>query len=672
MRLFGRPGRDEPGCYVVIPARIEHSQYSQYPQHPLGISAQALRLIRYIQIRASAFAPQRHDIWLVDYDAKRVLRLSDGKSLTPENPKDSGLRAIVNPSFLLQDIPPFQALVERARHDETATCAVPASNDYYGFAWRKNAVSGETLWSVLRVLTATTSNAQNCSLSAGLCRHPLPPADSVPFNSPALDGVETRHGQRASDAPVYVNTAFSELLEQRYDAVHQQASELGQTIDALLRQRRHSEVPWIFNALINEIEYRLGVATPQSFPPEIHLSLTGACNLECRFCAYTKSNAIYQFSDLERIRQLDFLRHVRTLRLSSGLGEPTLNKNLPEVIDFLAQRYPQLGLNFFTNGIALHRPGLIESLLNQVRWINVSLNASNAESWKLQHQADRFDLVCGNLKKLRDSKRRSGSVYPLVFGSMVLNGKNVGDLPKMPALCRELGIDRLTAFPYSALGYRTVSHTFGPELTLENFRAEYDAIYDEIVREAAIHNVSLEIPSPLTRKKVRFGLEVRSFYDFATIEKNEWQLAKLADAFFDSAAEDRFCSFLWRTGCIGSTHKGSRNQHASNYMYPCIGPLAGAELSDANTFDFPAENGFSALWNNAVFRHLRAAQKQRGVCAVCDKCRCSDSRDAENFPAFEHLVAEFTSEMDALVSPDKRNAKISNAKIIPLKVTESR
>jgi hypothetical protein len=102
-------------------------------------------------------------------------------------------------------------------------------------------------------------------------------------------------------------------------------------------------------------------------------------------------------------------------------------------------------------------------------------------------------------------------------------------------------------------------------------------------------------------------------------------------------------------------------------MYPCIGPLASAELSDANTFDFPAESGFSALWNNPVFRHLRAAQKQRGICAVCDKCRCSDSRDAENFPAFEQLVAEFTSAMGALISPDKRIAKI-----ISLKVTESR
>jgi wyosine [tRNA(Phe)-imidazoG37] synthetase (radical SAM superfamily) len=658
MRLFSRPGRDEAGCYVVIPARIGY---------PLSISPQALRLIQYIQARASVFAPQRNAIWLVDNDARRVLRLSDGKYLTPENLKDSGLRAIVNPNFLLQDIPPFQALVNRAKRDETAVCAVLASNDYYGFAWRENAVSSDALWSVLRALTATMANAQHSSLSTDLYGHPLPPSDSVPFNSPALDGIETKHGQRASDAPVYVNTAFCELLENQYDAVDRQANGLEQMIDALLQHRRRSEVPWIFNALINEIEYRFGVAAPRSVPPEIHLSLTGACNLECRFCAYTKSNAIYQFSDLEKIARLDFLRHVRTLRLSSGLGEPTLNKNLPEVIDFLAREYPQLGLNFFTNGIALHRPGLIESLLNQVRWINVSLNASNAESWKIQHQADRFDLVCGNLKKLKNAKRDSGSAYPLVFGSMVLNGKNVADLPKMPALCRELGIDRLTAFPYSALGYRTVSHTFGPELTLENFRTEYDAIYDEIVHEAAIHKVSLEIPSPLARKKVRYGLEVRSFYDFAMIEKNEWQLAKLADAFFAPVADDSFCSFLWRIGCIGSTHRGSRNQHTSNYMYPCIGPLAGAELSEANTFDFPAESGFSALWNNPVFQHLRAAQKQRGICAVCDKCRCSDSRDAENFPAFEQLVAEFTSEMDALISPDTRKTKI-----ISLKVRESR
>lgn len=658
MRLFGRPDPNETYCYVVLPARV---------LSPLGISPWAARLIQYLQARAQVFVPKHTEILLINNDTKRILRLSDNKYIKPQHLKAPGVHVIVNPSFLLQDVPPIAALVDQVSNGIPAVCANPGTQDYYGFAWRNNTVSTDNLWAALHALTATTAVPRECSLSNNLITHQLPPSGTSAYQSPTLDDIEIRLGRSYSDAPIYINAAFYELLEPQCSEVDHGVNGIDGTIDALLKHRNKSQVPWVFNALINEMEYRQGVTEPDGLPPEIHLSLTGACNLECRFCAYTDSNAIYKFSDLTKIEQLDFLRHVQILRLSSGLGEPALNKHLPEIINYLARNFPHLGLNFFTNAVALHRPGLIDSLLNQVRWINVSLNAASAESWKIQHQEDHFDRVCANLEKLKTAKRESGTLFPLVFGSMVLNGKNLLDLPRMPALCRKLGIDRLTAFPYSALGYHTVAHTFGPEETLENFRSEYDAIYEETVREAAIHRVSLEIPSPSAGKTVRYGLEVRGFYDFAKIEKNEWQLGKLADAFLQSETQGNFCGFLWRMGCIGSTHKGSRAHNASNYMYPCIGPLSSAELSQATTFNFPGENEFSSLWKNPVFKHLRRAQKQSGVCAVCDKCRCSDSRDAETFPDFERLVAEFTTEMDTLMSVNQKGATT-----ISLKVVESR
>jgi hypothetical protein len=154
-------------------------------------------------------------------------------------------------------------------------------------------------------------------------------------------------------------------------------------------------------------------------------------------------------------------------------------------------------------------------------------------------------------------------------------------------------------------------------------------------------------------------------YDFATIEKNDWQLGKLAHAWPASQPPGNYCGFLWRMGCIGSTHKGSRARGETNYMYPCIGPLSSAELSRNTAFRFPDEAGFAELWNNPVFRHLRTAQHQPGVSKVCDKCRNSDSRNAENFPDFERLVAEFTSDMDAMAPQEVRRT-------IPIKAAESR
>ncbi|SOE64066.1 hypothetical protein SAMN05446935_2403 [Burkholderia sp. YR290] len=597
--------------------------------------------------------------------------MSDGMAISESRINAIARRGpsiLVNASFLLQDQPPYFALLERAGAD-TAACADPSSDDAWAFAW-SSAVPVQRIWDALLVLLNTVPQASNM-VSLLACDSALIAADKAsPSKSPALDGIATLHARKATDAPVYVNIMLQEILRRSEAQVPSSTGNVAaatrstvKTVkDNLLAARIKSRVPWLFNALLNALDYREGAVEPASFPPEIHLSLTGVCNLECRFCAYTNANALYKYIDLEHVKKLDFLRDVQVLRLSSGLGEPTLNKNLPEIIGYLAETYPHLCLNFFTNAVALHRPGLIDVLIDKVKWINVSLNASSAQSWEIQHQSDQFDRVCSNLQKLLAAKRARGALFPLVFGSIVLNGKNLRDLPRMPALCRSLGIDRLTAFPYSALGYHTVGHTFGPEETLENFRADYDVLYEETVKEAALHRVSLEIPAPSTSKAVRFGLEVRGFYDFAMIEKNDWQIGKLADAWPAPQGQGNYCGFLWRMGCVGSTHKGSRACGESNYMYPCIGPLSSADLSRTTAFRFPDEAGFAKLWQNSVFRYLRAAQRQTGLSKVCDKCRNTDSRDAEHFPDFERLVAEFTSHIDAVVPQ----------RAISIKVVESR
>lgn len=652
-----------PKCYVVIPVL-------KAPCLPLPYGSNAL--LNYLEQRATVFAPQRTEVWLVCRATREIVRFPDGKRIDFVKLLVAAKRfpaVMVNGSFLLQDLPPFFELFQHPTAKIVA-CANLNSDDAWAFAWRRS-LSVRRLWDAMLALLNTEPTRCDIVASLGQGAAFIDRGDASPSNSPVFEGIQPRRGRKASDAPSYINIALQELLalpsSSAKGTVDNNLDDMNteQAIDSLLLARDNSRVPWVFNALLNAIDHREGSPEPRSLPPEMHLSLTGVCNLECRFCAYTNSNALYQYIDLEKIQKLDFLRHVQVLRLSSGLGEPSLNKHLPTIINYLARTFPHLSLNFFTNAVALHRVGLIDSLLDQVKWINVSLNAANAQSWQIQHQEDKFDRVCANLQTLRKAKIERHTVFPLVFGSMVLNGKNLQDLPRMPALCRSLGIDRFSAFPYSALGYHTTEHTFGPEETLGNFRDEYDALYEETIREAAHHRVSLEIPAPTDRKKVSYGLEIRRFYDFAGIETNEWQLGKLAAAWPASEPQETYCSFLWRIACVGSTHKGSRATGETNYLYPCIGPLSSAELSPHTPFRFPTEAGFNALWRSPVLRHLRTAQRTPGLSKVCDKCRHYDARDSKNFPDFERLVAEFTTEMDAL-SPLNRRASIA------IKAVESR
>jgi MoaA/NifB/PqqE/SkfB family radical SAM enzyme len=457
-------------------------------------------------------------------------------------------------------------------------------------------------------------------------------------NSPATAGLKDRISRPSPIAPVYLNAALAELCYEPADTGPADGS-LERLRQAFLAQRERSAAPWVFNMLANEIEYRMGKATLDSLPPEIHLSLTGRCNIECKFCHYAHARAYNDYVNVERIAALDALRYAHTLRLSSGIGEPTINPHLKEIVEYLADAYPQLQLNFFTNGTALNRRGLTDALVYNTAWINVSLNAATRSTWQELCEKDMFERLRSNLKDLHRAKRERGAVQPIVYGSMVLNSKNVRELPRMPELCRSLGIDRFTGIPFFSLGY-DYADRYGAAETFHHCRDTYDGLYDETLREAQRQRVSVELPMPSSRRQTAFGLETRGFYDFAGIEETPGRLSALIDDAGWMPDATGNCHHIWRTAYIGSTDRTQALPNA-HYLYPCLGPLARVDFSTRTTFNFPDLRGFRETWNSPVLVRLRAAQTRAGLSKVCDACRNTDSRDPENFARMQELLKEW-------------------------------
>jgi molybdenum cofactor biosynthesis enzyme MoaA len=592
-------------------------------------------------LRAQAQGAAGHTVAVVAVDtaARRLWWVETGERLRFSELRRH-LTILMGPAFLLADPPPIATLLARASEQTIAWCASASTGDAYAVALRGRHVAPHVVWAALRLVTACPDDVTDAEW-ADLVRRPLiAPAHSGPENSPALAGVENPRARRLSDAPPFVNAAFREMLTDPQDrgSVDGRPERMAA---ALVAQRDVSRVPWIFNALLNDIEYRLGSAYPRSVPPEVHLSITGVCNIECRFCAYEHEIARSDFVDVDRVSRLDFLRFVQTFRLHSGLGEPTANRHLAPIIEHVAGRFPHVGMNFFTNGVSLDQPGLTEALVSNVRWINASLNAATRETWEDLCKVDLFDRVGRSLRALHRAKRDRRSLLPLVFGSMVLTRANLSELPRMPALCRELGVDRFTAFPYFGLGYHG-RHKYGPEMTLEACRQQYDELYWPTVRAAEAHGVSLEIPLPGSEKRVAFGLEARPLHDFARIESNAWRLGRFVFHLEYDAPPGQYCQFLWRSAGIGSTYKIGHAEDETHFLYPCIGPLSGLDLSRQTAFRFPDTEGFLRLWRNHIFTMLRQAQHERGISEVCDVCRKIDTRDPTHFPVLQRLVAEFT------------------------------
>ena len=198
----------------------------------------------------------------------------------------------------------------------------------------------------------------------------------------------------------------------------------------------------------------------------------------------------------------------------------------------------------------------------------MSLNASDAESWRALARADQFDRVCANMRALDVAKRHHGR-GPVLYGTMVLTRQTVGQLPHMPALCRRLGVDRFTAIPFFSLGSHPVDR-FTAEEAYHHVGEAYDAAYASAVAAAGEHRVTIELPRPRGESTATFGVEARVVHDFARTDRaNGRPLARLPEPFPFEHPEGAHCHFLWRQAAVGSVNRthAARNGE-THYLYP--------------------------------------------------------------------------------------------------------
>lgn len=448
-------------------------------------------------------------------------------------------------------------------------------------------------------------------------------------NSHWFSGLQTTRTRPHPMSSIYLNTAYRELIYAICGNNSSTDDNPLQLIRHLSAHEKTSRVPWIFNTLINEIEYFTGQHKLISFPPEVHISISGACSLECKFCTYEHSNSRTAYLDLSHFKKAMPLERMHTLRLTSGLGEPTLNPHLPEIIRWISSAYPHIILNFFTNGLMLNHPFLISELAGNVRWINISLNAATSAIWHHLCGRDMFDRLIGNIKKLNAQKKANDSLLPILHGSMVINSFNVHELPKMPGLCHQLGIDKFTVIPFYSMNMRSLKK-LRDDNTLEFVRHQYDLLYEDTVLAAKHYGISIELPRSAHRLSVRFGLEQRDFYDFCGIgEPLPYGVHHLLPDQSNYNKTVRQCPDLWRQLLISHTYRNLVGfDNYTHFRYPCLGPMCYSDYSVTSGVNPRDSESLLSLNNHLSFKFLRKSQFQAGINAVCDLCRGgSDSRN---------------------------------------------
>ncbi len=184
-----------------------------------------------------------------------------------------------------------------------------------------------------------------------------------------------------------------------------------------------------------------GVIVPE-LPDEIYLETTNRCNLRCRTCpqyfGMPEDDADLTPDGVRRILSQFPTVHRVVLH---GIGEPLLNRELPEIIASAKERGAHVLFN--TNGLLL-RPPLTEPLvLSGLDELRVSIDSASQETYKLVRGVNGFDRIVRNVRRFAATKTALGSATPRVSLWLTCLRSNVLELPALVRLAADVGVSEV-------------------------------------------------------------------------------------------------------------------------------------------------------------------------------------------------------------------------------------
>jgi MoaA/NifB/PqqE/SkfB family radical SAM enzyme len=230
-------------------------------------------------------------------------------------------------------------------------------------------------------------------------------------------------------------------------------------------------------ATIDPHRYHLSVTgdlgpLAQRPPVCLYLETTNRCNLLCTTCPRTYEE-LEPPADMGWELFTSIVDQVPDLARAvlHGVGEPMLVKNLPRMVRYLTERGVYVLFN--TNATVLNeRNGraLIDAGLDELR---VSLDASNARSFREIRGKNYFDRILRNVRTFRDLQEREGHGKPRVSAWLTGLKETVRELPAFVKVAADTGVkevylQRLVFFEDNAIGKAQPDQALYERLTRED------------------------------------------------------------------------------------------------------------------------------------------------------------------------------------------------------------
>lgn len=243
-------------------------------------------------------------------------------------------------------------------------------------------------------------------------------------------------------------------------------------------------LPAIFSRdMAAKLARRLPLFMFKRFPTMIIIDVTNLCNLRCPVCPVTFAmNRTRGLMGLDTFRAMidDVNAHGKKPAIYFNFsGEPTLNKALPDMIAYAAERGHDTFVS--TNATKL-TPEMSERLVRSgLRRINLCMDGFSKESQESYRINSNFEQVKAGIEEFLAIRKRVGGKFPMTILQTLLTSKSEPEIPALLAWAREIGFDKVRLKTFSLGSY-----------TSDEFKSRYEHFLpvDATLRRHADESVS--------------------------------------------------------------------------------------------------------------------------------------------------------------------------------------
>lgn len=300
-------------------------------------------------------------------------------------------------------------------------------------------------------------------------------------------------------------------------------------------------------------------------PQYVQIETTSRCNLKCKMCPnsseeYYNSKVLKDMSLEEFAFLIGRFPYLKDIALQ-GLGEPTMNRQLPDMIELCTSRY--ISTTFVTNGLLLTGEFSERLIRSGLKHLIVSVDGGEESTFR-EIRGGNLAKVLQNLGNFISIKSKVGAHTPDVMVMVVGMKANLKEVPSIIDAIKEVGVRHLTV--------KGINTSFNEELQQERLEKKDSELLREFQASSAESGVVLDVA-------------VSSEQDYTNKQIK--------------------CRWPWARAYVT----------VSGDVTPCCHIFDNKYIKLGNLFDEP----FESIWNSREYSEFRASVKNKSsfLCRHC-------------------------------------------------------